>query len=263
MKDDLVIGLTITQSYVTTPEMRAKQLTRDVFSTPAMISLMERTCTQLTLPHLDQHEQTVGIHIDVRHVAATRIGQTVAITAEIIEINGRRIRYATTAVNDSGVKIGEGTQWRAVIDTSKFAEPEPGSSPRLQINGMTPLLSVFSMPQALGFYRDTLGFEIVTDSGNGDQSSWVWLRSAGVDLMLNDQYEPGREPAGPVPERSRWHEDTCLYFGCPDPDAAYEVLKSKGIRLEAPKVSSYGMKQLYLRDPDGYNLCFQCPVPKT
>jgi predicted thioesterase/catechol 2,3-dioxygenase-like lactoylglutathione lyase family enzyme len=225
-----------------------------------MISLMERTCTQLTLPHLDDNEQTVGIHIDVRHLTSTRIGQSVTISAEIIEITGRRIRYATTAVNDGGVKIGEGTQWRAVVDTSKFAEPKTGNSPQLQISGMTPLLSVFKMPRALVFYRETLGFEVVADSGNGDQSSWVWIRLSGVDLMLNDQYEPGSEPPAPPPERSRWHKDTCLYFGCPDPDAAYEVLKSKGVKLEPPHVASYGMKQLYFQDPDGYNLCFQCPV---
>jgi catechol 2,3-dioxygenase-like lactoylglutathione lyase family enzyme len=118
------------------------------------------------------------------------------------------------------------------------------------------------MPRALAFYRDTLGFEVVMDSGKGDRSSWVWLRFGGVDLMLNDQYEPGHEPNSPPAERTRWHKDTCLYFGCPDPQAAYEFLKTKGVRLEPPKVSGYGMKQLYLRDPDGYGLCFQCQAEK-
>jgi predicted thioesterase/catechol 2,3-dioxygenase-like lactoylglutathione lyase family enzyme len=262
MKPSLAVGLSMTQTYLTTMEMRARQLATDVFSTPAMISLMERTCTQLTAPHLDDHEQTVGMHIDVRHLAPTRIGQSVTITAEIIQIDRRRIRYTTTAVNDNGVKIGEGTQWRAVVDTTKFAETQRGQSSRFQINGMAPLLSVFNMPRALAFYRDTLGFEVVSDSGKGDQSSWVWLRLAGVDLMLNDQYEPGHEPATPPPERSRWHKDTCLYFGCPDPDAAYEFLKSKGVQLGPPEIASYGMKQLYFQDPDGYNLCLQCPVEK-
>ena len=125
---------------------------------------------------------------------------------------------------------------------------------------MTPLLSVFDMPRALRFYRDVLGFEVVSDSGDGDDSSWVWIRAHGVDLMLNDQYEPGHVPPGPPPERQQWHHDTCLYFGCPDVDAAYEFLRSKGIGLEPPKVAPYGMKQLYLNDPDGYNLCFQWPV---
>lgn len=130
----------------------------------------------------------------------------------------------------------------------------------IEVRGMTPLLSVFDMPKSLKFYRDVLGFEIVSDSGNGDKSSWVWLRWNGVDLMLNDQYEPGSEPDAPPADRTKWHHDTCLYFGCPDTDAAFEYLKSTGIELGPPKIAPYGMKQLYLHDPDGYNLCFQWPT---
>lgn len=113
------------------------------------------------------------------------------------------------------------------------------------------------MPRALRFYRDILGFEVVQDSGNGDDSSWVWLRCDGSDLMLNDQYEPGHVPMTCPPERVRWHKDTCLFFGCPDTDAAYEYLRSKGVICDPPKIVPYGMKQLYLKDPDGYGLCFQ------
>jgi fluoroacetyl-CoA thioesterase len=115
------VGLNRTATYETTIDMRARQLKTDVFSTPSMISLMERTCTELTEPFLDGNEQTVGIHIDVRHLASTRIGQSVTINAAIIEVKGRRIRYSVQAFNDSGVKIGEGSQWRAVVDTRKFA----------------------------------------------------------------------------------------------------------------------------------------------
>ena len=129
----------------------------------------------------------------------------------------------------------------------------------IEISGMTPLIQVFNMPRALAFYRDILGFEIVSDSGNGDDSSWVWLRLNGADLMLNDQYEPGHIPPAPPTERTKWHDDTCLYFGCPDTDAAYEYLKQQGFELRAPKVAPYGMKQLYLHDPDGYDICFQWP----
>lgn len=46
----------------------------------------------------------------------------------------------------------------------------------IEIRGMTPLIQVFNMRRALAFYRDILGFELVSDSGNGDDSSWVWLR---------------------------------------------------------------------------------------
>jgi catechol 2,3-dioxygenase-like lactoylglutathione lyase family enzyme len=129
----------------------------------------------------------------------------------------------------------------------------------VDITGMTPLIQVFNMRTAVAFYRDILGFKLVGDSGNGDDSSWIWLRHNNVDLMLNDQYEPGYVPSAPPPERTRWHKDTCLYFGCPNPDTVYEHLKAKGVECNPPKIALYGMKQLYIRDPDGYGLCFQCP----
>jgi fluoroacetyl-CoA thioesterase len=121
MKDNLRPGLARTQSYATTIDMRARQLQADVFSTPSMISLMERTCTDLTEPYLNENEQTVGTHVDVRHLAPTRIGQSVIVTAEIIEVKGNKIRYKVSAQNDIGGKIGAGTHWRAVIDTTLFA----------------------------------------------------------------------------------------------------------------------------------------------
>mgnify|MGYP006387582477 CR=1 FL=1 len=83
----------------------------------------------------------------------------------------------------------------------------------IEINALTPLIQVFNMPRALEFYRGILGFEVIADSGDGDDSSWVWLRNNGCDLMLNDQYEPGRLPDAPPAERVIWHGDTCLYFG--------------------------------------------------
>ncbi len=112
------------------------------------------------------------------------------------------------------------------------------------------------MRRSLAFYRDVLGFKVLIDSGGGDDASWVWLRLGKVDLMLNDQYEPGHVPVAPPPERTKWHQDTCLYFDA-DPDAAYEHLRSAGLSLSPPTDASYGMRQLYLTDPDGYNLCFQ------
>lgn len=131
----------------------------------------------------------------------------------------------------------------------------------IEISYLTPLLEVFDMPRSLGFYRDVLGFEVVSDSGAGDDSSWIWIRKDGCNLMLNDQYEPGSEPPAPPPERVKWHHDTCLYFGA-DPDEAYEMLRSKGFELEPPKDAPYCMRQLYLLDPDGYNICFQAAIKK-
>src|SRR5690349_8810778 len=67
MKTALVPGLRHRETYITTMDMRARQLEADVLSTPAMIALMERTSVELTTPYLESDEQTVGTHVDVRH----------------------------------------------------------------------------------------------------------------------------------------------------------------------------------------------------
>jgi fluoroacetyl-CoA thioesterase len=122
MNSEIKPGLTHTQTYETTAPMRATQLTADMFSTPAMIGLMEGTCVRLTAPYLDEGENSVGIHVDVYHLAPTKIGQSVTVTAKILEIDGNKIRYAVSATNDAGVKIGAGKHRRAVIRTKKFAD---------------------------------------------------------------------------------------------------------------------------------------------
>jgi catechol 2,3-dioxygenase-like lactoylglutathione lyase family enzyme len=128
-----------------------------------------------------------------------------------------------------------------------------------EIRGMAPLLQVFDMPASLTFYRDKLGFRVTGDSGKSDESGWVMLERDGVTIMLNTAYDDGERPDTPDHSRFRAHHDTCIYFGCPDVDAAYDYLKSQGIEVDPPSVAPYGMKQLYLTDPDNYNLCFQWP----
>jgi len=85
----------------------------------------------------------------------------------------------------------------------------------------------------------------------------VLLRLNGTELMLNTAYDAGERPSAPDPTRISAHQDAAIYFGCPDIDGAYAHLQAKGINAKEPKVAPYGMKQLYLNDPDGYTLCFQ------
>lgn len=130
----------------------------------------------------------------------------------------------------------------------------------IEVSGLSPLLEVFDMPASLAFYRDKLGFRVTGDSGQGDESGWVMLELGGATIMLNTAYDDGERPDNPDTARLVSHRDTCIYFGCPDVDAAYEHLQATGIESERPSVAPYGMKQLYLSDPDGYNLCFQWPA---
>jgi glyoxylase I family protein len=129
----------------------------------------------------------------------------------------------------------------------------------IEVRGVCALIQVFDMPASLRFYRDVLGFEVQQTShpGAGDHVDWCYLKLGGADLMLNTAYEAPKRPAVPDRKRVAAHSDTCLYFGCPDVDAAYGFLRARGLDVEAPKIAPYGMKQLYVRDPDGYKLCFQ------
>lgn len=130
----------------------------------------------------------------------------------------------------------------------------------LDVRGTTTLIQVFDMATSLKFYCDVLGFEIAGHDGNttAPDHNWVWLRLNGTtDLMLNTRYEYDGRPPAPDPHRIDSHDDTCLYFRAPDVDAVYTHLRAKGIDVKPPKVAPYGMKQLYLHDPDGFAICFQ------
>jgi len=127
----------------------------------------------------------------------------------------------------------------------------------IDIRGMAPLLQVFDMPTSIAFYSDLLGFEVVTTCKPGPVFDWALLQLNGIELMLNTAYERDQRPPAPDPARIAAHDDTCLYFGTPDVDTIHAHLSAKGLNVKPPKVAPYGMKQLYLHDPDGYNLCFQ------
>ena len=130
----------------------------------------------------------------------------------------------------------------------------------IEIRGMAPLLQVFDMPTSIAFYRDVLGFGVEsTSKPGGEHFDWALLKLNGVELMLNTAYEEDSRPPAPDPRRIAAHDDTAIYFGCPDVDATYAQLRARGVDVREPKIAHYGMKQLYVSDPDGYNLCFQWP----
>lgn len=130
----------------------------------------------------------------------------------------------------------------------------------LRVEGLCPLIQVFDMPQSIAFYRDVIGFDVVSSSPSVDNCNWALLRLNGAELMLNTTYEAPDRPPEPDPGRVAAHGDTALFISCRDVDAAYLYLRARGIAVNEPVVRDYGMKQLYLKDPDGYELCFQWPA---
>ena len=131
----------------------------------------------------------------------------------------------------------------------------------IEIRGLAPLLQVFDMPTSIAFYRDVLGCEVISTSNPGkDRFDWALLTLDGAQLMLNTAYEEHERPPIPDPARMAAHADTAIYFGCPDVDAAYAHLCARSVNVKEPRIAHYGMKQLYVTDPDGYELCFQWPA---
>src|SRR6266853_3092628 len=92
-----------------------------VLSTPQMILFMERACRNLILSMVDPGHDTVGTHVNVWHRAAAPIGATVAILAEIIAVNNRRVEFRVEARLGEKI-VGEGTHQRAVVEVARFAE---------------------------------------------------------------------------------------------------------------------------------------------
>ncbi len=132
----------------------------------------------------------------------------------------------------------------------------------IEVGGMAPLIQVHDMNEALAFYQGALGFELVqssdeVDAPEGRYFHWCWLKLGGAHLMLNTAFDEGERPLERDPVRQAAHRDTGLFFDCPDPDAAAARLRAHGIACDGPRDASYGMRQLYVTDPDGYELCFQ------
>jgi fluoroacetyl-CoA thioesterase len=128
MKPTLKPGLTHRLAYkvpesktvpYTYPEAPVIAAMPKVFATGFMIVLMEWACTELLGPHLDEGEGSLGVHVDVSHLAATPPGMTVTVDAECSEVIGPRVAFKVRA-HDGLDLIGEGRHERFIVTWDKF-----------------------------------------------------------------------------------------------------------------------------------------------
>lgn len=134
---------------------------------------------------------------------------------------------------------------------------------KVVLKGMAPLFQVFDMPTTIHFYRDLLSFEIVSTSepySSAEDVDWAWLRYNEMDVMFNTAFEREFRPPSPEMNDIKAHGDTSLYFGCPNVDEVYDYFLSKGLKLKEPIITKYQFKAIYVKDPDGYELCFHWPL---
>jgi predicted thioesterase len=117
--DGLKPGLTAEIETVVDDTLVVKHMGGEgVLSTPSMIALMERAGIQAVHAHLPEEHTTVGFEVNVKHFGATPKGRKVWVRAELLEVDGRKLRFKVEA-RDEDKKVGEGTHRRAIIEVQK------------------------------------------------------------------------------------------------------------------------------------------------
>jgi uncharacterized glyoxalase superfamily protein PhnB len=121
------------------------------------------------------------------------------------------------------------------------------------VRELVPLLFVDDMRLSADFYMEKLGFVMEQKWEPQGKLAWCKLRRDGSAIML----QQANEEDGPAGERGR---GIGFYFNCDDVDAMYAEVVARGLAVKPPEVAHYGEKQMSVRDPDGYSLCFQSPA---
>lgn len=127
------------------------------------------------------------------------------------------------------------------------------AEPTAVVRQIWPLLTVQCIERSIEFYRNRLGFTIVGRAESDDKLFWCRLERGGVSIML----QQAAEEDGPAEGRGR---GVSFYFLCDDADALYAELSARGVQLKPPSLAYYGMRQLFVREPDGYSICFESPT---
>jgi fluoroacetyl-CoA thioesterase len=129
MTESLQAGMTFEFSYGITsertvphlyPDIEEATLMPEVFATGYMIGLMEFACIKFINPYINwPRQQTVGVHINVSHTAATPPGMTVTVKGRLDKVDGRKLSFSLEAFDDQDL-ISKGTHDRFIINAEKF-----------------------------------------------------------------------------------------------------------------------------------------------
>jgi predicted thioesterase len=117
--ENLTPGMSAEITVVVDDSLVVKHMGGDgVLSTPAMIGLMERAGIQAVQAVLPPGYTTVGFEVNVKHFAATPKGKKVTARAELLDIDGRKLRFKVEA-HDEDKKVGDGTHRRAIVQLAR------------------------------------------------------------------------------------------------------------------------------------------------
>ena len=91
-----------------------------VLATPTMVALMENAAMNAVAQHLPEGSTTVGGMINTTHIKPSPLGETVQATAELVEVEGRKLTFSIQAKDSKGDVIGEGSHIRFIVDRERF-----------------------------------------------------------------------------------------------------------------------------------------------
>jgi predicted thioesterase len=92
-----------------------------VFATPALASVLEAAAIDALQGALEDGQTSVGVHLDIQHLAATPVGMTVHAEARLMTVEGRRLTFRVAA-SDDVEQIGVGTHQRVIVDRHRFIQ---------------------------------------------------------------------------------------------------------------------------------------------
>jgi len=121
-EEKIVAGLRGSASVVVSDEHTAPSIGSGkvrVLATPVMINLIEAAALAAVEHLLPAGYQSLGTHLDVRHIAATPVGMRVTASAEVLRVDGRTVNFRVEA-RDERELIGDGTHERVVVNVAKF-----------------------------------------------------------------------------------------------------------------------------------------------
>lgn len=123
MKPSLQTGISLTRKITIDRDRTIGFMGEDarVYATPFMIRDMEMACRDLIMQHTDAGEDSVGIEVSVKHLAASLAGMTVEIVARVVSVEGRKVVFDVSAKDELDA-IGAGMHARFVVDTAKTVE---------------------------------------------------------------------------------------------------------------------------------------------
>ncbi len=128
----------------------------------------------------------------------------------------------------------------------------------MSIERLAPLLNVEDVSRSIDFYRDRLDFKVAHHWEDGGRMRWAYLERGEIALMLNELQHATSEE-----RRQRGsYQDVVLYFYVSDADEMRQRLSDAGVAVGGIEDTDYGMREFYLRDPDGYELGFGSPLRK-